>query len=407
MSQRLEEVRKLVVGEFGAGLCQCGCGQPTRLATVRDARTYGVEIGTPLAYAPNHGKRRCGDLVITGEGGDVGSRCWLWTGSAQTNDNVPRRANGRPAGENLRRLVYGRFVGPLVPRSLVKAVCGHPRCLNPDHLVTVRDGRAFAELKALGGVCRCGCGGRTEIAAETDASRGLITGMPRPYVRGHQARGNRDFVVEVDAGFPTPCHEHQGRQESNGYVTGPRGYAHRAVFADAGVVIRRGWTVHHRCHNPRCCNPSHLALVPEAQNIGRGIGRPVDKAVEEIRRRYPSRAFKRRGDVFAVCDLGYATPCWVWLRNRTSNGYPVRSYTREERRRRPSERPEQYAHRYLWTDRYGPIPSGLQLDHLCNVRLCVNPEHMELVTNAENHARRARRNLEEECRHWEEEEGER
>jgi hypothetical protein len=87
--------------------------------------------------------------------------------------------------------------------------------------------------------------------------------------------------------------------------------------------------------------------------------------------------------------------------------YPVRSYTREERRRRPSERPEQYVHRYLWTDRYGPIPSGLQLDHLCNVRLRVNPEHMELVTNAKNHARRARRTLEEERHHWEEEKGDR
>jgi hypothetical protein len=31
-----------------------------------------------------------------------------------------------------------------------------------------------------------------------------------------------------------------------------------------------------------------------------------------------------------------------------------------------------------------PIPAGLHLDHLCRVRDCVNPEHLEPVTNAEN-----------------------
>lgn len=38
------------------------------------------------------------------------------------------------------------------------------------------------------------------------------------------------------------------------------------------------------------------------------------------------------------------------------------------------------AHRYA----YGPVPAGLVLDHLCRVRHCVNPAHMEPVTNTEN-----------------------
>ena len=47
------------------------------------------------------------------------------------------------------------------------------------------------------------------------------------------------------------------------------------------------------------------------------------------------------------------------------------------------------AHRAAWMIAVGPIPEGLAIDHLCNVRACVNPDHMELVTKGEN-TRRAR-----------------
>lgn len=60
MSPKLEAVTKLVVGRFEPGLCGCGCNQATRMATTRDARFYGVNIGTPLAFAPHHGKRMVG-----------------------------------------------------------------------------------------------------------------------------------------------------------------------------------------------------------------------------------------------------------------------------------------------------------------------------------------------------------
>jgi hypothetical protein len=47
----------------------------------------------------------------------------------------------------------------------------------------------------------------------------------------------------------------------------------------------------------------------------------------------------------------------------------------------------------LWTafteSTVGPIPSGMQIDHLCRNTLCVNPDHMEVVTNAENGRRGA------------------
>jgi len=73
--------------------------------------------------------------------------------------------------------------------------------------------------------------------------------------------------------------------------------------------------------------------------------------------------------------------CWIW------NSELVKGYGRFKR----SDGTRIMAHRFAYEVSGATIPDGLTIDHLCNVSLCVNPAHMEPVTQGENNRRRGER----------------
>jgi hypothetical protein len=83
---------------------------------------------------------------------------------------------------------------------------------------------------------------------------------------------------------------------------------------------------------------------------------------------------------FSKVDVGL---CWEWTGWLTTNGYggfDIRVGGKPRKVR---------AHRWLYEQLVGTIGTGLELDHLCRNRLCVNPDHLDPVTHKENARRGA------------------
>lgn len=83
-----------------------------------------------------------------------------------------------------------------------------------------------------------------------------------------------------------------------------------------------------------------------------------------------------------VTDAGHNTPCWLWRLADSGRGRGG-GYPRIKLNGRTCA-----AHIVSFTNAQGYVPGNKQIDHRCRNRLCVNPDHLEMVSHGENQKRR-------------------
>lgn len=154
------------------------------------------------------------------------------------------------------------------------------------------------------------------------------------------------------------------------------------------ACIDCGADISQRHHNAKRCTTCASAAAKAQQGIGtRSEPCSVDDA-ECVPGRLKNgmcdlhnRRLKRTGTIASprlpIFTRYTVTPagCWEWVGGLFPNGYGKLS-------RKAHDTP--LAHRAFYIEHVGPVPDGLDLDHLCRNRRCVNPAHLEPVTRSVN-----------------------
>lgn len=121
------------------GLCECGCGQKTRLAP-KNSTERGWVKGQPLRFiSGHHNKVQAGPIIQRLEANHyVGANgCWVWTGCL--NDAGYGVISYRMAWQRVHRLSYELMVGAIPEGLVIDHLCFNRACFNPAHLEPVTD----------------------------------------------------------------------------------------------------------------------------------------------------------------------------------------------------------------------------------------------------------------------------
>lgn len=177
------------------------------------------------------------------------------------------------------------------------------------------------------GLCQCGCGQKTTIAPQTVKKLGYVKGEPRRFLAGH---GARQAILPADIA------------------------AWEAQFINSDIPA--GYC---QCG---CGEKTRIAPANSREDCA-VRGRPV-RFVRGHHWRKPG------GDWLEDPKTG----CWLWQRSFGKKGYGVFPHSHGE--------PYIWAHKAIYEQRVRRLEPGEQLHHLCEIKQCVNPDHMAPLSDA-------------------------
>lgn len=117
----------------------------------------------------------------------------------------------------------------------------------------------------------------------------------------------------------------------------------------------------------RACGRMHAAKYKPPKRPGYSSWSVTQRFFSVLNRRGPVPEHRP--------DLG---PCWLREASLDNHGYAVFNFTSENGKRK--SKAHQFGYELVW----GPIPDGYEPDHLCRVKACCRPSHLESVTHREN-----------------------
>lgn len=119
------------------GLCQCGCGEMTRIAT-RNNRAFGHVIGEPISFVAGHQHRkRRASVRYRVEDRGFATPCWTWLLAKQENGygHLDLKLEGFCGGAH--RFYYEQVHGPIPSGVHIDHLCRNRDCVNPAHMEAV------------------------------------------------------------------------------------------------------------------------------------------------------------------------------------------------------------------------------------------------------------------------------